>query len=134
MKNQFVESSVAIHAPVSKVWRVFTDPILTRGMGGEYASDWEVGSSLGWKTSEGQMLTNGSILKIEPEKLLQHNLFHADGSVLSVITYEFGETNGVTTIHAREEFSHPLDDAALVDAQAGWDAAFHAVKEIAEKQ
>jgi uncharacterized protein YndB with AHSA1/START domain len=133
MPNQFVESSVAIHAPVSKVWRVFTDPILTREMGGEYASDWKVGSSFGWKSSEGQMLTNGSILKLESEKLLQHNLFNTDGSVLSVITYEFSEANGVTTIHAREDFSEPIDDAAQVDALAGWDAALHAVREIAEK-
>jgi uncharacterized protein YndB with AHSA1/START domain len=133
MPDQFVESSVEIHAPVSNVWRVFTDPILTREMGGEYASDWKVGSSFGWMTPEGQMITNGSILKLEPEKLLQHNLFDEDGSVAAVITYEFHEAVGVTTIHAREDFSAAMDDDALLDARAGWEAALHAVKEIAER-
>jgi uncharacterized protein YndB with AHSA1/START domain len=133
MPNQFVESSIEINAPVSKVWRVFTDPILTREMGGEYVSDWKVGSSFGWKGPEGEMLTNGSIVEIAPEKLLQHNLFGADGSTLSVITYEFSEKDGHTTIRAREDFSHSIDEAAYFDAIAGWEAALHAVKEIAEK-
>jgi uncharacterized protein YndB with AHSA1/START domain len=133
MSNQFVESSIEINAPVSKVWRVFTDPILTREMGGEYVSDWKVGSSFGWQGPDGQMLTNGSIVNIEPEKLLQHNLFGPDGSALSVITYEFSGQNGHTTIRAREDFSHPVDDEAYFDAIAGWEAALHAVKEIAEK-
>src|SRR5687768_13920664 len=92
MPKHFVEKSIEINAPVSKVWRVFTDPVLTRQMGGEYVSDWKVGSSLRWKGPDGRMLTNGTILNIEPEKLLQHNLFSSDassaGEITSVITYE----------------------------------------------
>lgn len=136
MPNQFVEKSIEINAPVSKVWRVFTDPQLTRQIGGEYVSEWQVGASLRWKGPDGQMQTNGTILKIEPEKLLQHNLFGSDEpseNVISVITYEFHEQNNVTTIHAREDFSNPVSDAAYTDALEGWDAALQAVKAIAEK-
>lgn len=138
MPNDFVEKSIEINAPVSKVWRVFTDPVLTRHMGGEYISDWKVGSSFSWKGLDGQILTNGSILKIEPEKLLQHNLFSSDASstesIISVITYEFHEQNRLTTILAREDFSHPISDEEYAPTMAGWDAALHSVKEIAEKQ
>ena len=137
MPNHFVEKSIEINAPVSKVWRVFTDPALTRQMGGEYVTEWKVGSSFSWKGLDGQILTNGSILKIEPEKLLQHNLFDSGAaskeSILSVITYEFNEQNGRTLLLAREEFSQPKNDEEYIDANEGWDVALQSVKAIAEK-
>ena len=138
MPNDFVERSIEINAPISKVWRVFTDPNLTRLMGGEYVSDWKVGSSFGWKGLDGQVLTNGSILKIEPEKILQHNLLGSDSpstrSILSVITYEFNERNGLTAIQAREDFSRPINDEEYAATMEGWEAALQSVKEIAEKE
>lgn len=138
MPNNSVEKTVEISAPVSKVWRIFTDPVLTRQMGGEYVSEWKVGSSFSWKALDGQIQTSGSILKIEPEKLLQHNLFRSSEpstrSVLSVITYEFHEQNGNTTILAREDFSHPINDEEYAAALDGWDAALRSVKAIAEKE
>ena len=102
-------------------------------MGGEYVSDWKVGSSFGWKGLNGTMVTNGTILKIEPEKVLQHTLFNSVGSIDSVITYEFREKCHVTILHAREDFSKPITDKEYVDAVQGWDAALLAVKETAEK-
>jgi uncharacterized protein YndB with AHSA1/START domain len=132
MSRFFIEKSIEIRAPASKVWRVFTDPALTRQMGGEYVSDWKVGSSFGWKALDGKMVINGTIMKIEPQKLLQHNLFNSVGSTNSVIAYEFDEKNRVTTLHAREDFVKPISDKEYADATEGWDAALLAVKEIAE--
>ena len=86
MSKLSIEKSVEINAPISQVWRVFTDPVLTRQMGGEYVSDWEVGSSLRWKGLDGKILTNGTIMKLKPEKLLQHTLLNSVGSIGSVIT------------------------------------------------
>ena len=133
MSKLFVERSIEINAPASKVWQVFTDPAITRQMGGEYVSDWKVGSSFGWKGLDGKMVTNGTILKIEPEKLLQHNLLNSVGSVNSVITYEFSEKNGITTLYAREDFIQPVTDKDYADALEGWEAALLAVKELAER-
>jgi uncharacterized protein YndB with AHSA1/START domain len=133
MSKFLIEKSIEISAPVSKVWRVFTDPALTRQMGGEYVSDWKVGSPFGWKELDGKMITNGTIMNIEPEKLLQHNLFNSVGSTNSVITYEFHEKNRVTTLHAREDFTKAINDEEYADAVEGWDAALLAVKETAEK-
>jgi hypothetical protein len=78
------------------------------------------------------MVTNGTIMKIEPEKLLQHTLLNSVG-VNSVITYEFGEKNGITTLRSREDFTNPVTDKEYTDASEGWDAALRAVKETAEK-
>ena len=133
MSKLFIENSIEVNAPVSKVWRVFTDPVLTRHMGGEYVSDWKVGSPFSWKGLDGKMITNGTIMKIVPEKLLQHNLFNSVGSINSVITYEFHEKNSVTILHAREDFTQPITDNEYADAVEGWDAALLAVKEMAEK-
>lgn len=132
MPKSLIENTIEIKAPVSRVWRVFTNPALTRRMGGEYVSDWKVGSSFGWKGPDGKMVTNGTILQIMPEKLLQHDLLNSVGSINSVITYAFVEKDDVTTLHAREEFARPITDEEYADSREGWDAALRAVKEVAE--
>jgi len=134
MSKYFIEKTIKINAPVSKVWRVFTDPSLTTHMGGEYVSDWKVGSSFGWKGADGKLVTNGTVMKIMAGKLLQHNLLNSVGSINSVITYEFSEEDHVTTLHAREDFAKPVTDKEYADALEGWDAALLTVKETAEKR
>ena len=135
MPKKILEKSIEINAPAGKVWRVFTDPVLTRQMGGEYVTKWAVGSSFGWKGLDGKMYTEGTILQIEPEKHLQHNLFRADSDreVASVITYDLHEKDGYTTLHSREEFTNPLNEKEYTEASEGWDTALLAVKELAEK-
>ena len=133
MSKLLVERSIEINAPASKVWQAFTVPAISRQMGGEYISDWKVGSTFGWKSADGIMLTNGTILQIEPEKLLKHNLLSANTTIISVITYELREENGRTTLHASENFTNPIDDKEYADAVEGWNAALVALKDVAEK-
>jgi uncharacterized protein YndB with AHSA1/START domain len=134
MTNSFIQKSIEIQAPVSKVWRVFRDPTLTRQIGGEYISEWRVGSSFSWKALDGNILTHGKIMKIEPEKFLQHTLLNSVGMTNSVITYEFDEKDGVTLLRAREDFTNPITDKEYGDAEEGWDAALQAVKKTAERR
>src|SRR5215217_7317216 len=129
MSKFLIEKSIEINAPAAKVWRVFTEPALTRQMGGEYVSDWKVGSALGWKEADGNRLTNGVIMQIEPEKLLQHTLLNSVGSIGSVITYEFDEQNGITTVHAWEDFTNPIIDKEYEDASEGWETALRVLKD-----
>ena len=133
MSKSFIEKSIEISAPISNVWSVFTDPVLTRQMGGEYVSDWKVGSAFRWKGGDRTIITNGSIVDITPERRLKHSLFNSVGSIHSVITYEFEEENSVTTLHAREDFAQPITENEYADAAEGWDTALLAVKETAEK-
>jgi uncharacterized protein YndB with AHSA1/START domain len=130
-----IEQSVEINAPAATVWRVFTDPVLTRHMGGEYVSTWTTGASLRSKGLDGQLYTDGVILNIEPEKLLEHKLLRPNvSSIASVITYQFHEQDGRTTLLAREEFSSPITESEYGDAVEGWEGALGSVKQIAEKQ
>lgn len=129
----FVENSIDIDAPAMKVWRVFTDPAFSGQMGGEYVTDWKVGSPIGWKALDGMMLTHGTILQVQPGRLLQHELFDTTGSVNSVISYEFHEQESHTILLAREDFKNPLSDLEYLDVQEGWQAALAQVKKVAEK-
>jgi dihydrofolate reductase/uncharacterized protein YndB with AHSA1/START domain len=132
VKNLTLEKRIEINAPAAMVWRVFVDPRATRQLGGEYVSDWQVGSSIRFNGLDGTMLTDGRILQIEPERKLQHKLFNSVESNDSIITYELTEHGGATTLHAGEAFSAPLSDKDYADASQGWDAALLMVKEVAE--
>jgi uncharacterized protein YndB with AHSA1/START domain len=135
MKKQIIEKAIDINAAPEKVWRVFTDPAVTRQMGGEYETAWTVGSSFGWKGKDGNLLTHGTILDISPAKLLKHNLFDSEArnKITSVITYRFVDKNEATTLLAKEELNYDLTEAQYQEASEGWNSALAAVKEIAEK-
>lgn len=134
MDRKFIEKTIEINTTPKKLWRTITDPTITREMGGEYISDWQIGSSLSWKGTDGHIYTNGTILQLEPEFILQHNLFNLDekDKILSVITYKFEDTKKSTTLHAHEEYSVSLTDEEYEAASEGWDFALKVVKEKAE--
>ncbi|MDB5129507.1 SRPBCC domain-containing protein [Mucilaginibacter sp.] len=134
MNTNLIERSIEINASPDKVWRVFTDAAITRQMGGEYVSDWKVGSPFGWKGVNGRQYTYGEIMEIEAGKLLKHKLFNRQDKSLiaSEITYKFEENNGITTLFAREELSQSIDEEDYKEAVQGWDTALYAVKQLAE--
>ncbi|HTF21069.1 MAG TPA: SRPBCC domain-containing protein [Chryseolinea sp.] len=131
---QVISKEIEIRATADKVWHVFINPAVTRQMGGEYVSDWKVGGPIGWKGKDGAMYTNGSILEIEPARLLKHDLKELENpnTLLSVITYRFTESNGSTLVSASEELNYPADESQLEDIADGWDFALSAIKDISE--
>jgi len=135
MDRFFITRSVKINASASKVWSVFTDPAITRKMGGEYVSDWKVGSDLGWKGIDGKMLTKGTILQFEPQHILQHDLFDltSENKIMSVITYTLEADGQFIILHAREDLLYSMDDKTYHDTCEGWDIALNFLKQIAEK-
>jgi len=108
---------------------------------GNYTADgWRIHNRLAYrqqhwlKGSDGKMYTKGSILQIEPAKLLLHNLVDMqDGKLLSVITYRFANKNGYTVLEAEEDIRYATDQEQLAAIAEGWDRALEAVKTIAEK-
>ncbi len=103
-------------------------------MGGEYVSEWNVGSDFGRKWWDGEMYTSGKIVEIEPEKLLKHTLFDKKNPkvVTSVISYRLENDGDTTTLFAREELRYEMTDQEYDDAVEGRDGALEAVKSIAE--
>lgn len=134
MKNIVIDRSIEINALPVRVWRVFTDPVLTKQMGGEYLSDWKTGSSFSFKGLDGTIYTSGEILQIENEKLLKHSLFSQDEKkgIISVITYTLIPNGEGTLLCAKEELTHSTTDEKYEEMLQGWDAALNAVRSIAE--
>ena len=130
-----IKKSIIIHAWPKSVWRVFTDPVVTKKMGGHYVSGWEVGKSLEWKGEDGQLSTYGIILELEPERLLKHSLYDmkTKSKVTSVITYMLEQKENNTILHAEEELAYDMRDDQFEEALEGWDMALDSVKELAEK-
>lgn len=133
MENKIIEETIEINAPLNKVWNVFTNPEITKLMGGYYDTDWKIGSSFGFKKADGNRLTNGTLLDFQPERLIKHNLFEPNSeTVMAILTYEFRKKNGITLLTGKEELTQPLDKASFNDATAGWKSALDLVKQIAE--
>jgi uncharacterized protein YndB with AHSA1/START domain len=133
MKNTIIEKSIDIKAPLNKVWSVFTNPDVTKKIGGYYDTDWKVGSSFGFKTMDGIRLTNGTILEYQHERLIKHNLFEPKSEkVIAVITYDFQEKNGVTLLTGSEELTQSFDNSAVKNALEGWEFALNTIKQLAE--
>ncbi|MFX1703606.1 SRPBCC domain-containing protein [Chitinophaga sp. CC14] len=135
MDKPVIKKTIDINASTKKVWSVFTDPTITKQMGGEYVSDWKVGSSFGWKGKDSSIYTNGKIIELEPGKLLKHSLLDLKDKdrLLSVITYEFIKNGDSTILSATEEINYEITDYLFKEANEGWDAALQLVKYVAEK-
>src|ERR671918_1105470 len=115
MKKLFVDKTIEINAPASKVWdaltkREYTDQwALEFSSGGpqfHIESDWKLGSPVLWKGQDGKVIVEGNVTALEPEKLLRFTVFdvrmvkppvtEGDG-----ITYQLSKKNGKTALHIR---------------------------------
>jgi len=132
--HQVISKEIQVNATADKVWHIFINPAVTRQMGGEYVSDWKVGGPIGWKGKDGKMYTQGTILNIEPGRLLRHDVRQLDDAheQLSVITFRFNESEGTTLISASEELNYQADEGQLDDMADGWEFALLAIKNIGE--
>lgn len=132
--HTYLKESVEIMAPASRVWEYFTNPILSRALGGEYVSEWKTGSEIGWMSLEGEMYTKGHILEVEPARFLKHTLVDMEfpDQVLLTNTYTFDEDDGMTVLTGKASFTKPISDEEYEDAVAGWKNVFGAIKELVE--
>ena len=130
-----IKKSIVIHAWPQSVWRVFTEPAVTKKMGGHYVSTWKVGEPLEWKADDGKLYTYGIILDLEPNRFLKHSLYDmkTKSKVTSVITYTLEQKENQTILHAEEELAYDMREEQFEEALDGWDMALESVKEIAEK-
>lgn len=148
MSKLFVDQSIEINAPVSKVWEVLTKPEYTFEWAPEFSggssfhieSDWNLGSPVLWKDSEGKTLVEGNVTALGPRKLLRFTVFDVRSERPPVteedgITYQFSEKNGKTTLHVLQgDFSAMPEGEKYRDMSAEiWDRVLPKVKELAER-
>jgi uncharacterized protein YndB with AHSA1/START domain len=135
MDKPVIEKSIQINASAKKVWTVFTNPSITRQMGGEYLCEWKSGSSISWKGQDGTIYTNGTIIQLKPEKLIKHTVLNPGKKeqLLSVITYELIKNEDRTILNCKEELNYQMTKEQFKEASEGWDLALKTLKETAEK-
>lgn len=138
--NLIAKASVTIHAPLAKVWQALTDPEMIRQYfyDTEVITDWKVGSPIVWKGEwEGkEYLEKGTILKSEPQRLLQYTYFSSLSGLEDVpenyanITYELDEDDGVTTLTVRQE--NIADENAREQSEKNWAMLLGNLKQLLE--
>src|SRR5450631_2081619 len=117
-----VKSSISIDAPLSKVWDALVNPAQTKKymFGCEALSDWLPGSPLLWKGNyEGKdmVFVKGSIVKIEPERLLAYTTIDPNNPAMPdtpenyvTVTYRLTEENGKVLFSVEQgDFAHVAD-------------------------
>jgi uncharacterized protein YndB with AHSA1/START domain len=148
MEKLFVEKTIEINAPASKVWnaltrREYTDQWVLEFSGGaefHIESDWKFGSPVLWKGQDGSVIVQGNVTALEPQKFLRFTVFDVRGEKPPVtdedgITYQLTEQNGKTLLKVSQgDFSTLAEGEKYRDMSAEiWDRVLPKVKAIAEK-
>jgi uncharacterized protein YndB with AHSA1/START domain len=138
--NLIAKASVAIHAPLAKVWQALTDPEMIRQYfyDTEVITDWKVGSPIVWKGEwEGkEYQEKGTILKSEPQRLLQYTYLSSFSGLEDVpenyanITYELEEDDGTITLTVRQE--NIADENAREQSEKNWAMLLGNLKQLLE--
>jgi uncharacterized protein YndB with AHSA1/START domain len=148
MPQLFVDKTVEIEAPASKVWAALTRRDATAKWAPEFSdggpafhleSDWNLGSAVSWKDKEGNVFVEGNVTAREPNRFLRFTVFDVrspraltgpeDG-----ISYELSEGNGKTTLHIRQGDFSVIPDGEKFRRMTDetWDRVLPKVKQLAE--
>ncbi|MBT2697393.1 SRPBCC domain-containing protein [Bacillus sp. ISL-40] len=149
MGKLFVDQTIEINAPASKVWDVLTVSEYNNRWATEFSSGgpqfqlestWELGSPVLWKGEDGTVIVEGNVTALEKNKLLRFTVFDVRSEEKALVTEEDGitfqlsEDNGKTTLHILQgDFSVMLEGKKYRDLSAEiWDKVLPMVKEMAE--
>ena len=141
MNNGLVaNASISINAPSAKVWDAIVTPeIVKRYMfGTEVVSDWEQGGPIMWKGEwKGKPYEDkGSILQIEPEKLLQYSHFSPLSGLPEIpenyhtVTYELSADGDQTKVSLSQDSNK--DAKAVEHSKQMWQTMLDGLKKVVE--
>jgi uncharacterized protein YndB with AHSA1/START domain len=148
MPKLFVDRTIEINAPASKVWEVLTMPGQTAQWAPEFAggaefhieSDWKHGSPVLWKDQNGNVIVEGNVTAVDPNKFLRFTVFDVRGERPPVteedgITFELTEQSGKTTLRLLQgDFSGMPEGEKYHRLSAEvWDRVLPKIKALAEK-
>ena len=148
MPKLFVDKTIEINAPASKVWEVLIMPGYTAQWAPEFAggaefhieSDWKPGSPVLWKDQHGNVIVEGNVTAVDPNKFLRFTVFDVRGERPPVteedgITFELTGHIGKTTLRVLQgDFSVMPEGEKYHRLSAEvWDRVLPKIKELAEK-
>jgi uncharacterized protein YndB with AHSA1/START domain len=151
MPKLFVDKTIKINAPASRVWdaltkRKFTDEWVPEFSSGgpqfHLESDWKLGSPVLWKGEDRQVIVEGTVTALAPNQLLRFTVFDVRSAQKPPvtekdgITYELTEENGKTTLHLLQgDFSVMAEGEKYHRLSAEiWDRVLPKIKGLAETQ
>ncbi len=141
-KTLKLTTSININATTAEVWNALTNKELIKEyfFGTDTNTDWKEGSPISFKGLwEGKTYEDkGTVLKVEKEKLLQHDYWSSfwgnevGADERSVITYEIiGNGSAETTLTVKQE---GFKDASSRDHSIGnWQGILKNIKKLLEK-
>jgi uncharacterized protein YndB with AHSA1/START domain len=146
----FIRNSIAIKAPIEKVWDALVNPVQTKKymFGCETVSDWKPGSDLFWKGEyEGKemIFVKGTIVKIEPGKYLAYTTIDPNSTIddtsenYLTVTYELKPENEQTIFTVTQgDYSTVAEGerryAESYNGGLGWQPILDAIKKLVEEK
>jgi len=152
MPSLFVDRTIEIHVPAKIVWKVLTERPLSDQWVANFSnavspfhleSDWNLGSPVQWKTTDGILRVEGEVTMVEPERFLRFTVFDVTDKTSrglfgeeDGISYELNEHEGNTTLRVRQGDFGVLEEGAKYRdwTEQTWDRCLPIIKDLAEKE
>jgi uncharacterized protein YndB with AHSA1/START domain len=141
-KNIIARADTTINATAAEVWEALTTPEMIREyfFGTHAESTWNVGDPISFTgTYEGKGYRDkGTILRVEPNRLLQHTYWSSMSGLEDKpenyvsITYELTEENGQTNLEVTQE-NIPTEEMKE-HAEENWKKVLSNMKQLLENK
>jgi uncharacterized protein YndB with AHSA1/START domain len=141
-QDLIAKATTIIDVPIGAVWDAITNPDLIKKFmfGTETVSDWNEGSSIIWNgTWQGKPYEDkGTILKIEPPRLLQYSHFSPLSGEPDVpenyhtLTYELADKGDNTLVVLSQDNNSSEEDRK--HSQGMWESLLASLKKVLEEQ
>lgn len=142
VETAHINNVFEVNAPVSKIWKLFTDDNEIRKWAtafseGTYSkSDWKNGSNVEWRGAGNELGARGKVVEREENVKIRISYYDnpepVPGEQLGdyAESYAFADKNGVTTVTAD---SGPLQLKYVKQHTPMWEKAISLIKDLAEK-
>ena len=140
MSNHTTTSKIMINAPVTSVWEAITKPELVKQWqyGADVITNWQKGSPIAYRSEwEGTVYEQtGTILEIEPNKLVKYTLFAPRPGLddkpenYFTMTYTLEEINGQTTLTIIQD--DPREQLPQEQAEENENSVLDGLKKLVE--
>jgi uncharacterized protein YndB with AHSA1/START domain len=149
MAKLFVDKKIEINASASEVWKVLTKSEFTSQWAREFSSggptfhlesDWRLGSPVLWKDEHDNVIVEGNVTALEPNRLLRFTVFDVrmkerpQLSEKDGITFELTEENGKTKLHILQGNFSVMTDGEKYQRMSAeiWDRVLPQIKALTE--